>query len=156
MPGLGRKILIWDFDGTLGWREGMWSGALADLAGRIRPDLGHQAAAFRPHLQSGFPWHYWQKIRRAGTPPEDWWAVLMPVMRGAIEAVGGFDLHLSGFRSALAGGCCISSLHTLNTGSRAYDITHIAAAVPLNADVLLSFDGRQRTLATLVGIAVAP
>lgn len=50
----------------------------------------------------------------------------------------------------------ISELHTLNTGSRAYDITHIAAATLLNAGILLSFDGRQRALAALVGLAAAP
>lgn len=50
----------------------------------------------------------------------------------------------------------ISTAHTLDTGSRAYDITHIAAASLLNADILLSFDGRQRALAAVVGIAVAP
>lgn len=50
----------------------------------------------------------------------------------------------------------ISASHTLNIGSRAYDITHIASASLLKADVFLSFDGRQRALATLIGVAVAP
>lgn len=51
---------------------------------------------------------------------------------------------------------CISATHTLATGSRAYDITHVAAAVLLKAETFLSFDGRQRTLAGLVGLSVAP
>ena len=50
----------------------------------------------------------------------------------------------------------ISATHTLATGSRAYDITHVAAAVLLKAVTFLSFDGRQRTLAGLVGLSVAP
>lgn len=50
----------------------------------------------------------------------------------------------------------ISATHTLATGSRAYDITHVAAAVLLKAETFLSFDGRQRTLAALVGLSVAP
>jgi predicted nucleic acid-binding protein len=50
----------------------------------------------------------------------------------------------------------ISEAHTLSTGSRAYDITHVAAAVVLKADTFLSFDGRQRTLAGLLGLAVVP
>ena len=50
----------------------------------------------------------------------------------------------------------ISAAHTLSTGSRAYDITHVAAAIVLRADTFLSFDGRQRTLAMLVGLNVAP
>ena len=53
--------------------------------------------------------------------------------------------------------CCrISEAHTLSTGSRAYDITHVAAARVLNADVFLSFDSRQRALAELLGLKVAP
>ncbi len=50
----------------------------------------------------------------------------------------------------------ISEAHTSSTGSRAYDITHVAAAVVLKADTFLSFDGRQRTLAGLLGLMVAP
>ena len=50
----------------------------------------------------------------------------------------------------------ISTTHTLATGSRDYDITHVAAAVLLKAETFLSFDGRQRTLAGLVGLCVAP
>ncbi len=50
----------------------------------------------------------------------------------------------------------ISAAHTCGTGSRAYDITHLAAASLLKVDVFLSFDARQRALATLLGIPVAP
>jgi predicted nucleic acid-binding protein len=50
----------------------------------------------------------------------------------------------------------ISETHTSSTGSRAYDITHVAAAIVLKADTFLSFDGRQRTLAGLLGLMVAP
>lgn len=50
----------------------------------------------------------------------------------------------------------ISASQTLATGSRAFDITHVAAAVVLKADVFLSFDGRQRLLAGLMEISVAP
>ncbi len=50
----------------------------------------------------------------------------------------------------------ISSAHTLTTGSRAFDITHVASAVVLKADVFLSFDTRQRSLASLQGLQVGP
>ncbi|MBK8035803.1 MAG: hypothetical protein IPK22_01505 [Verrucomicrobiaceae bacterium] len=50
----------------------------------------------------------------------------------------------------------ISAAHTLATGSRAYDITHVGAATVLKCDTFLSFDGRQRTLAGLVGLNAAP
>lgn len=50
----------------------------------------------------------------------------------------------------------ISAAQTLTAGSRAYDITHVAAAVVIKANTFLSFDGRQRTLAGSVGLNVAP
>ena len=50
----------------------------------------------------------------------------------------------------------ISTAHTLATGARTYDITQVAAACALQADTFLSFDGKQRNLAGLVGLNVAP
>lgn len=50
----------------------------------------------------------------------------------------------------------VSAAHTLSSGSRAYDITHVAAAILLKADTFLSFDARQRTLAQRLGLTVAP
>jgi len=59
------------------------------------------------------------------------------------------DVHWAECRS-------ISAAHTLSTGSRAYDITHVATARLLKADTFLSFDGKQRTLSGLLGLNVAP
>jgi len=50
----------------------------------------------------------------------------------------------------------ISAAQTLSTGARAYDITHVAAAVLLGAEVFLSFDERQRQLAVQMGLKVKP
>ena len=59
------------------------------------------------------------------------------------------DLHWEACRR-------ISAAHTLSTGSRAYDITHIAAALVLRSDTFLSFDHKQRTLSGMVGLNVVP
>lgn len=59
------------------------------------------------------------------------------------------DLHWEACRR-------ISAAHTLTMGSRAYDITHIAAALLLKTDVFLSFDGKQRALGKAAGLHVAP
>lgn len=96
------SILIWDFDGTLGYREGMWSGALADLARRFRPELGLGPEDFRPHLQSGFPWHDWERVRKPQSPDE-WWSAMSEVIRRALGNVEGLlerdrDLIASGIR----------------------------------------------------------
>ena len=90
MPNESEAIFIWDFDGTLGYREGMWSGALADLARGLRPELGLGPEIFRPHLQTGFPWHDWQRVRMSQSPDE-WWQGMRAVIRGAAGKVEGLS-----------------------------------------------------------------
>ena len=46
--------------------------------------------------------------------------------------------------------------HTAGIGSRSLDVLHVAAATALGADILLSFDRSQRTLAAAAGLRVAP
>jgi hypothetical protein len=48
-----RKYLIWDFDGTLGYRSGAWRGPLAEVLLREIPESKLTAADFRPYLPRG-------------------------------------------------------------------------------------------------------
>ncbi|QJE98031.1 HAD family hydrolase [Luteolibacter luteus] len=96
------SIFIWDFDGTLGYREGMWSGALADLSRGLRPDLALGPEAFRPHLQSGFPWHDWEHVRKPQSPDE-WWQAMSEVIHRAVAkverlAAADYDAIVAGIR----------------------------------------------------------
>jgi predicted nucleic acid-binding protein len=50
----------------------------------------------------------------------------------------------------------ISLKHTAGVGSRSLDVLHVAAALVLGADVLLSFDDNQRKLAEAAGLCLAP
>jgi len=50
----------------------------------------------------------------------------------------------------------LSERHSAVIGSRSLDILHIASAKTLGAVELLSFDGRQRTLAAAAGLSMAP
>ena len=51
------KYLIWDFDGTLGYREGAWTGAMVEVLRRHAPECDATADHLRPHMQNGFRWH---------------------------------------------------------------------------------------------------
>lgn len=51
------RLLIWDFDGTLAHRDGMWSGAMVEVLDRHEPGHGITREDVRPHLRMGFPWH---------------------------------------------------------------------------------------------------
>lgn len=81
------RYLIWDFDGTLAYRPGGWSGALAQLATRSAPDLGITAGSIRPFLQSGFPWHA-PECDHGGQSAEEWWEELHPLFARALRGVG--------------------------------------------------------------------
>jgi len=51
------KLFMFDFDGTLAHRPGMWTQCLLDVLDEQVP--GHTASleALRPALRDGFPWH---------------------------------------------------------------------------------------------------
>jgi hypothetical protein len=50
----------------------------------------------------------------------------------------------------------LSKRHSATTGTRSIDILHVAAAKSLRAVEFISFDSRQRLLATASGLNVAP
>ena len=50
----------------------------------------------------------------------------------------------------------IAARHTHTIGSRSLDVLHTAAASRLDTDEFWSFDARQRTLATALGLTVRP
>lgn len=83
-------FLIWDFDGTLGYREGPWSSALLAVleAGGRHP--GFDARRLRAELRTGFPWHTPETSHAELSSPELWWEALSPVFVRAFEA-GGLD-----------------------------------------------------------------
>ena len=73
------QYLIWDFDGTLGYRIGMWSGALAEVLQREMPTCRATVDAVRPYLQTGFPWHHPEQPHTPHQEAKTWWAALAPV-----------------------------------------------------------------------------
>jgi putative hydrolase of the HAD superfamily len=80
-----RKYLIWDFDGTLGYRPGQWSGALVQVLRRY----GGRDAAFetlRPFMQKGFPWHNPNRMNPPTRTADDWWNALLPIFEEAFVA----------------------------------------------------------------------
>ena len=51
-----KKYLLWDFDNTLAYRDGMWGQTIYDLL----QEYGYSSIRLediRPLLTSGFPWH---------------------------------------------------------------------------------------------------
>jgi putative hydrolase of the HAD superfamily len=69
-------LLIWDFDSTLAYRPGQWTGTLLEVLDTERPGHGVTADQIRPFLQAGFPWHTPERIRDAKVHPDEWWSAL--------------------------------------------------------------------------------
>jgi len=84
------QFLIWDFDGTLAFRPGNWTGVMCDVVAAERPDVGLTPARLRPHLQSGFPWHT-PDVVRTPCSADQWWSDLLPILATAVRAATGLD-----------------------------------------------------------------
>ena len=98
-------------------------------------------------------------------------AIRLSVSRGLRTAAAG-ETILAAFEADLASGyfalptCNLASVlieakrlsasHTVTGGHRAFDILHVAAALHLGADESLTFDAKQRKLATTVGLKPGP
>jgi putative hydrolase of the HAD superfamily len=83
------KYLIWDFDGTLGYRQdGMWSMALLEILRQEKPEFRMTMEQIRPFLQSGFPWHNPSQPHTEIKSPEQWWNALDELFERAFLGIG--------------------------------------------------------------------
>ncbi|GAB2568724.1 hypothetical protein Aab01nite_44470 [Paractinoplanes abujensis] len=83
------KAVLWDFEGTLAHRPGMWSACLLDcLAEASGEPSPLSVAELRPHLRSGFPWHEHDRPHHHLADPDAWWASLQGVLGNALIAAG--------------------------------------------------------------------
>lgn len=70
------RFVIWDFDGTLAWREGMWSGCALDVLDEHAPGHGVSIERLRTALRGGFPWHDWEQSHPELSAPGAWWELV--------------------------------------------------------------------------------
>lgn len=85
------RAILWDFDGTLAMREGLWSQAIADTLARHHPSLEVVREAIAPHLSSGFFWHTPEVAHTHIVETEPWWEALYPVLERAISLSSGLS-----------------------------------------------------------------
>jgi putative hydrolase of the HAD superfamily len=83
------KYLIWDFDGTLGYREGRsWAVVLLETLDWQMPGHPYTADQLAPYLRSGFPWHMPEQPHTHIATADQWWAEMTPVFVAAFGALG--------------------------------------------------------------------
>lgn len=84
------RFLIWDFDGTLGYRVGRWASALHTVLEEAMPGHDFERERLSAQLYRGFPWHTPEIPHPKLSSPDSWWDTLLPVFVRAFEA-GGLD-----------------------------------------------------------------
>ncbi|HKH09792.1 MAG TPA: HAD-IA family hydrolase [Rubrobacter sp.] len=82
------RYLVWDFDGTLGYRVGRWSSALRSVLEEAVPGHDRAGEALGAQLRGGFPWHTPEVPHPALSSPDLWWDALLPVFVRAFEDGG--------------------------------------------------------------------
>ncbi|TGV31131.1 HAD family hydrolase [Mesorhizobium sp. M00.F.Ca.ET.186.01.1.1] len=74
---MAKKVLLWDFDGTLGYRQGgMWSSALLEALFYLEPNCKVTLDDIKPLLSNGFPWHQPDVVHTHINTSELWWSNL--------------------------------------------------------------------------------
>ena len=81
--------LIWDFDGTLGYREGgAWTASLLEMLDLALPGHPVTLEQLRLYTHTGFPWHQPERPHLHLTTAEAWWEALHPVLASVYRRVG--------------------------------------------------------------------
>jgi putative hydrolase of the HAD superfamily len=81
-------VVMWDFDGTLATRPGLWSTCVLEILDEHAP--GHAASrdAVRAALRDGFPWHRSEEPHLELCEADAWWAALDPLLGRAFGVAG--------------------------------------------------------------------
>jgi putative hydrolase of the HAD superfamily len=82
------KLLVWDFNGTLGYRDGHWRGAIHDLLTAEAPEFLPLSAQLPAFLRASFPWRHADRPHLHLDTAEKWWAALEPVFERTFRALG--------------------------------------------------------------------
>lgn len=82
------KVIFWDFDGTLGYREGNWEGAIFELIEDENKKTKTNHVLISNLLQKGFPWHSPEKSFVSISNSNDWWEYVKPKFIQVFEALG--------------------------------------------------------------------
>ncbi|HSH80567.1 MAG TPA: HAD family hydrolase [Herpetosiphonaceae bacterium] len=82
-----RGTIIWDFDGTLAERPGLWRACLVEVLDKHEPGHAIDPEQIRPFLSQGFPWHT-PEVVHPDLNEESWWEHVTALLARAYEGVG--------------------------------------------------------------------
>ncbi|HET9116938.1 MAG TPA: HAD family hydrolase [Pseudonocardiaceae bacterium] len=82
------RVILWDFDGTLATRPGLWSACVIEVLDQYSPDHGVSRSQVARMLESRFPWHDWETAHDHLSDSEAWWDPVLVLITDAMMAVG--------------------------------------------------------------------
>jgi len=81
-------VILWDFDGTLAHRPGMWGACVVEALDEHEPGHGIALDDVRPLLRDGFPWHAPNEPHPHLCDADRWWKHVGALLAHAYEGVG--------------------------------------------------------------------
>ncbi|HEY5561392.1 MAG TPA: HAD-IA family hydrolase [Clostridiaceae bacterium] len=81
------KYLLWDFDNTLAYRDGMWVSTIYELLN----EYGYNHISMkdiRPFLMSGFPWHSPEIAHEDFFKDKHWWEYMNEYFSSILQKLG--------------------------------------------------------------------
>jgi putative hydrolase of the HAD superfamily len=98
---MAEGLILWDFDGTLARREGLWSGCMVEVLDERRPGHGISVERMREAMRDGYPWSAPEEPHPHLCEPDAWWASMEGRMATALTAVGVETEHCAGLARAV-------------------------------------------------------
>jgi putative hydrolase of the HAD superfamily len=83
----GRLVLL-DFDGTLAYRDGLWSGCALEVLDEHQPGHGVDIERFRAQMNGSYPWNRHQEPHPELGEAERWWESMEERLASAFERAG--------------------------------------------------------------------
>ncbi len=99
----GKRLLLWDFDGTLGQRPGRWSGTLVEVLDAELPGHGYLREQISAELKTRYLWNQSDVAHPQLSDPDAWWRHMTGVITEALTRVGlppGQAAHVAGLLRA--------------------------------------------------------
>ena len=84
----GAGAILWDFDGTLAHRPGMWRGCLIETLDEYEGGHAVSADDLVPFLRNGFPWHTPEVAHPELSTPKAWWDRIEALLARGFGEVG--------------------------------------------------------------------
>lgn len=82
------RLVLLDFDGTLAWREGLWSGCAIEVLDEHEPGHGVAVESIRQGMHGAYPWNRAHEGHPELSEPELWWAAMEVRLALALEGAG--------------------------------------------------------------------